>query len=173
MSEAYYFMVAAHEAVGQKRKYTGEPYWKHPDEVAELVKKTYDYTAIYGYMYDAAWLHDVVEDTQVTIETIFAFFGEETAQIVKDLTDEPLTTGNRTLRNQLNTERLANASSEAQTIKYADIICNTKDIVDYDPKFAKVYLKEVYEKLQVMTKGDGELRRMAIQIVEQGMEKLK
>lgn len=171
MSEAYYFMIAAHEAVGQKRKYTGEPYWKHPLEVADCLD---DHVPnLIDYAYDASLLHDVVEDTQVTIETIQQLFGSNTAQIVKELTDEPLTTGNRALRNQLNTERLANASAKAQTIKYADIICNTKDIVDYDPKFAKVYLKEVYDKLQVMTKGDGELRRMAIQIVEQGMEKLK
>lgn len=171
MSEAYYFMVAAHEAIGQKRKYTGEPYWKHPLEVTELL---YDYDCLKNKeIYNAAILHDVVEDTKITIETISSFFGSKTAQIVSELTDEPLTTGNRALRNQLNTERLANASAEAQTIKYADIICNTKDIVDYDPKFAKVYLVEVYDKLQVMTKGDGDLRRMALKTVEQGMEKLK
>lgn len=171
MSEAYYFMVAAHEAIGQKRKYTGEPYWKHPYEVACLLEQ--NVFSLTRCTYYAALLHDVVEDTQMTIETIELLFGNKTARIVQELTDEPLTTGNRALRNQMNTERLANASAEAQTIKYADIICNTKDIVDYDPKFAKVYLKEVYEKLQVMTKGDGELRCMAIQAVEQVLEKLK
>lgn len=161
-------MVAAHEALGQKRKYTGEPYWKHPYAVAEMVGET---ALCQFYVYAAALLHDVVEDTQVTIETIAKLFGNKTARIVKELTDEPLSAGNRDARNKLNTERLANASAEAQTIKYADIIDNTKDIVEYDPKFAKVYLNEVYEKLKVMTKGNGELRCMALKVVEQGMEK--
>lgn len=34
VKQASLFCQAAHQAVGQKRKYTGEPYWHHPFEVA-------------------------------------------------------------------------------------------------------------------------------------------
>lgn len=36
---AKYFAIAAHEAVGQKRKYTGERYWRHCESVARMVKE--------------------------------------------------------------------------------------------------------------------------------------
>jgi (p)ppGpp synthase/HD superfamily hydrolase len=40
----------------------GEPYWKHPEAVAARM------TSLEGKM--AAWLHDVVEDTPITIEDL-------------------------------------------------------------------------------------------------------
>jgi hypothetical protein len=38
LARAKAFCVAAHSAVGQTRKYTGEPYWHHPLEVAALIR---------------------------------------------------------------------------------------------------------------------------------------
>lgn len=35
---AYHFAKSAHEAVGQVRKYTGEPYFVHPIEVVGIVQ---------------------------------------------------------------------------------------------------------------------------------------
>ena len=72
-----------HAAVNQKRKYTGEPYIVHPAAVVELVRgvpHTQEQLA-------AAWLHDTVEDTEVTIEEIEAKFGREVAALVEMLTD--------------------------------------------------------------------------------------
>ena len=59
---AFAFAKAAHEAVGQMRKYTGEPYIVHPVEVADIVQ-TVAHTEV---MLAAALLHDTVEDTGVT-----------------------------------------------------------------------------------------------------------
>jgi len=73
--EAYEFGAAAHQ--GQTRK-SGEPYITHPVAVAqELGEMHLDSEAIC-----AAILHDVVEDTEASLEQIREQFGEEVALIV-------------------------------------------------------------------------------------------
>jgi GTP pyrophosphokinase len=73
--EAYEFGAVAHE--GQTRK-SGEPYITHPVAVAqELAEMHLDWEAIC-----AAILHDVVEDTEASLEEITAKFGEDVALIV-------------------------------------------------------------------------------------------
>ena len=54
--------------IGQKRKYTGEPYITHPTAVAELLRINYKDTT--EDMYMAALLHDVVEDTDWSFEAL-------------------------------------------------------------------------------------------------------
>ena len=72
---AYEFGAEAHE--GQTRK-TGEPYITHPVAVAqELADMRMDSQAI-----EAAILHDVVEDTPVSITDIEEKFGEDVALLV-------------------------------------------------------------------------------------------
>jgi len=73
--ESYEFGAISHE--GQTRK-SGEPYITHPVAVAqELGEMHLDSEAIC-----AAILHDVVEDTDATLEEIENKFGEEVALIV-------------------------------------------------------------------------------------------
>jgi (p)ppGpp synthase/HD superfamily hydrolase len=76
----------AHAAVGQKRKYTGEPYIVHPRAVVMLAQKAEICTA---EMIAAAWLHDTVEDCEgITGDRIRDAFGPEVAGIVAELTDD-------------------------------------------------------------------------------------
>jgi (p)ppGpp synthase/HD superfamily hydrolase len=72
------FAIAAHASIDQRRKYTGEPYIVHPIAVAALVRSVPHTPEIIA----AAYLHDVVEDTPVTIEEIRAEFGDEVAALV-------------------------------------------------------------------------------------------
>ncbi len=73
--EAYEYGAAAHE--GQKRK-SGEPYISHPVAVAQILADIHlDSQAII-----AAILHDVVEDTSVSITDVEEKFGEEIALLV-------------------------------------------------------------------------------------------
>jgi hypothetical protein len=44
----------------------------------------------------------------------------------------------------------------------ADLIDNTKSIVEFDPNFAIVYLKEKQLLLEVLTKGDATLHKQAL-----------
>jgi hypothetical protein len=58
---------------------------------------------------------------------------------------------NRAERKRLEAIRLGSISDRAQTIKYADFLNNGEDILVQDPKFAKVYIREVVHDLEVMT----------------------
>lgn len=148
------FATAAHAAVGQLRKYTHEPYIVHPTEVAATVK-TVPHTEA---MVAAAYLHDVVEDTGVTLELVRAEFGDEVATLVGWLTDVSRPDhGNRAARKAVDRAHTAAAPAEAQTVKLADLLSNTKSIMEHDAEFAKVYLAEKRALLEVMTKGDPEL----------------
>jgi guanosine-3',5'-bis(diphosphate) 3'-pyrophosphohydrolase len=151
VERARVFATAAHAAVGQLRKYTNEPYIVHPAEVVEIVKtRPHD-----SEMLCAAWLHDVVEDTEVTVEVIRSEFGNRVAELVEWLTDVSKPgMGNRSFRKAIDREHTSRAPAEAQTIKCADLISNTKSITMHDSKFAKVYLEEKRLLLEVMTKAD-------------------
>jgi (p)ppGpp synthase/HD superfamily hydrolase len=149
------FAYVAHNAIGQVRKYANDPYWHHCENVAMTV-------TIRGgtdEMIAAAWLHDVVEDTKIEIGDIGAFFGDAIESFVWALTDTEK--GNRAERKRLSRIRLGNACAEVQTIKLADLIDNTKTIAQYDPEFAKVYMQEKRELIDVLTKGDKTLWQMA------------
>ena len=142
----------------QKRKYSGEPYIVHPIEVMEIVK-TVPHDEV---MLAAALLHDVVEDTEVTLAEIHQAFGEDVASLVDDLTDvSKPEDGNRKLRKALDREHSANSSARAQTVKLADLISNSSDILENDPKFARVYLAEKELLLEVLTQGDPTLHEKA------------
>lgn len=157
---AQVFATAAHGAIRQVRKYTGEPYITHPAVVAEIVALVPGHT---WQMISAAWLHDVLEDTGVTEDTIREIFGAEVTQMVKDLTNVPLTAGNRAARYQMNLEKLSKASPQTKTIKIADLLHNTKSIVEHDRGFAPVYLREKLGALDVLREGDPVLWAMAYQ----------
>jgi guanosine-3',5'-bis(diphosphate) 3'-pyrophosphohydrolase len=157
-TRARLFATAAHAAVGQLRKYTHEPYIVHPAEVAKIVRSV-PHT---DEMLAAAWLHDTVEDTGVSIELIRAEFGSEVSDLVGWLTDVSRPDhGNRAARKAIDRAHTAAAPAEAQTVKLADLISNTRSIVAHDPKFAETYLAEKRLLLEVMHRGDATLMQIA------------
>ena len=147
----------AHDSIGQKRKYTGEPYWVHVDDVANIVATVTNSPIVI----DAAFLHDVVEDVNkgiYTLNYISGTFGMEVGRLVWELTDvytpERYPNLNRAERKALEAWRLGQISPDAQTIKVADLLSNTASIVEHDPNFAKVYLLEKERVLSVLTKAN-------------------
>lgn len=152
------FATLAHEKIGQKRKYTGEPYINHPAAVVELVRSIPHTEA----MLCAAWLHDVVEDCGIGLDEIERVFGFDVAALVEQLTDvSKHSDGKRAIRKAIDREHTAKASPEAKTIKLADLIDNTRTIVELDPQFARVYLKEKVMLLEVLHEGNGDLWEQA------------
>jgi len=146
----------------QKRKYTGEPYVVHLIEVAELVAEA----DTDGRVVIAALLHDVLEDTAVTYEDLKAEFGVPIAWLVRQLTDvSKLEDGNRAERKKIDLAHLSQALAEAQTIKYADLISNSRSITKHDPGFARVYMREKAAILRVLTLGNAKLREQALKLV--------
>ena len=152
------FATRAHESIDQRRKYTNEPYIVHPTAVAEIVRGV-PHTV---EMIAAAYLHDVVEDTPVTIAEIEEEFGRAVAELVGWLTDVSVPSdGNRAARKARDLEHTAAASAQAKTIKLADLIDNTRTIERLDPGFWRVYRVEKIRLLEVLREGDATLWRRA------------
>jgi (p)ppGpp synthase/HD superfamily hydrolase len=161
--KAQVYAMAAHASVKQVRKYTGEPYIVHPAEVAKIVAGVPGATPD---MVAAAWLHDVVEDTGCTFTDIHMAFGIDIATLVGWLTDvSKPEDGNRAHRKAMDRAHTADAPAEAQTIKLADLISNSRSIMAHDPAFARTYLEEKRLMLAVMTRGDRGLHAEASRFV--------
>lgn len=153
----------------QVRKYTGNPYSDHLAEVAGIVATVTNWEQIDPEVLVAtAWLHDAMEDQDVSIMQLHdaldgcSFSGvDHVVRGVILLSD--LEQGNRAERKAASRARLANAPGWVQTIKCADLISNTSSIVKHDPKFAVVYLEEKRMLLDVLVKADSLLHKMAVE----------
>lgn len=165
IQRAKVFATNAHASIHQIRKYTKEPYIVHPAEVVAILTKM-SHNPPTEAMVAAAWLHDVVEDTPVTLDEIRREFGEKVASLVDDLTDVSKPEhGNRATRKAMDRAHTAAASPEAKAIKLADLISNTASIVLHDPEFAAIYMQEKRELLKVMRSADPGLLSLANYIV--------
>lgn len=165
------FSIAAHSAVGQVRKYTGVPYHTHPEAVFGILLA--HAKAVTYEMLIAAFLHDVVEDTGVTIETIKKVFGNEVADLVAGMTKNTYPEGTkRKYKFEAEVERLAATCPQVKTIKIADSIHNMLDFIANDPKYAKeIYLPEKRILLdKALKEGDTTLWNMADKIIIDFME---
>ena len=80
IERAFNFARNAHRGV---RRRSGEPYILHPIAVARIVCEE---IGLGSTSICAALLHDVVEDTEYTVEDIRNIFGDKIAQIVEGLT---------------------------------------------------------------------------------------
>lgn len=135
----------------QVRKYSGDPYWFHLVNVADLVT---EYGGDQNQIY-AALLHDTLEDTNISASELkeeLIQLGstqedvEDILNLVIGLTDEYTKEDypdlNRKARKDLEADRLGRETRRCQFIKCADLIDNSRDIAVWDPKFCKVYIKE-------------------------------
>ena len=164
----------------QRRKYTPERYIVHPIRVMKMCA---DYTKELPVL-AAALLHDVLEDTPVGEEDIRDFLrtimtaeqASQTTELVVELTDIYTKSAyrhwNRRKRKAKEAARIQQASGKAQTVKYADIIDNTNDIVGNGDGFAVVFLRECRTVLKKMDKGNSELYAQALSSVDKGLENI-
>lgn len=172
----------ADEAHGsQQRKYSTERYIVHPVRVMKICEEYDNRTEVLA----AALLHDVLEDTPITEQELYRFLcdklnpqqADNTLLLVIELTDvytkKAYPEWNRKKRKQKETERLSHISPEAQTIKYADIIDNTNEIVVFDRQFAPKFLQECLHILKLAEKGNKSLRKIVTDRVLSELESLK
>lgn len=94
---------------GQKDK-AGADYILHPERVAARVETPAEKVV--------AWLHDVVEDTGVTLATIESFFGSDTAEAVDAVTHRE----NESWSDYLTRVK---ANKVATNVKLADLVDNS------------------------------------------------
>ncbi len=79
LNRAYVFSMKAH---GSQERASGDPYFSHPLQVAEILTRLkLDSASII-----TALLHDTVEDTDATLEQIEQLFGAEIARLVDGVT---------------------------------------------------------------------------------------
>lgn len=83
IESAMAYAIHMHRSIGQTRKYTGDPYEVHLARVASRVESAGGTKE----MVAAAWLHDVVEDTDATHRDIETRFGDQVARLADELTD--------------------------------------------------------------------------------------
>ena len=164
------FARCAHGAIDQRRKYTNQPYIVHPEAVARLVASITDDPVTIA----AAWLHDVVEDTPVTIGEIRGEFGDDVARLVADLTNVARKSdGNREKRNAIDRKHSAGADPRAKTVKLADVIHNVTDMARQDPDYAPIYCREKERLLDGLTEGNSELYQQAATLLTRLNEQFK
>ena len=170
VEKARVFALAAHSAdrthspTGQKRKYSNQPYIVHPMHVCVILQRLANRfpEAVTVEMQAAAILHDVVEDTGITIELIEQEFGSEVARIVSGLTDvSKPEDGNRKVRKALDLAHTAEQASDVKTVKLADLISNAPSIIKNDPGFAVRWMVEKAALLEVLKDGDSVLLTIA------------
>lgn len=161
----------------QMRKYASEKYIHHPIRVMHTVSEHTSAIAVLA----AALLHDVLEDTPVTEPEMRSFLARYLSPadvnlamtLIIDLTDVYIKKDyphlRRRARKAKEVERLRSTRPEAHTIKYADIIDNTNDVVKADPDFARVLLREYKNVLKQLDKGVPALYEQALRAVDDGI----
>ena len=108
--------------LGQHRKQTDEQFVEHPIAVARLIREA----GYNGSMIAAAYLHDVVEKTEIEPIEIRRRFGSGVAEVVEALTDddsvEDYAERKRALRRQV-----LDSGRDAVLIYAADRVANMRD----------------------------------------------
>jgi len=129
IQKAKQFAKQAHE--GQYRKFGKKlPYFSHPEKVAKIIISLSDKlkdSKKLVYLIVAAYLHDVVEDSDYTINDIEKLFGHFVAQLVNELTSDKEKIKILGKEKYL-VNKVLNISYWALIIKLADRLDNVSDI---------------------------------------------
>jgi (p)ppGpp synthase/HD superfamily hydrolase len=108
--------------LGQHRKQTGEQFVEHPIAVADLLMEAgYD-----GPMISAAYLHDVVEKTDVQLDELRERFGPGVAGLVDYLSEDPEIDGYGPRKRALR-KRILESGGDSVVIYAADRVANMRD----------------------------------------------
>lgn len=116
------FAVASRAHSGHTRGGHGRPYLEHPIQVAELLRDE-------GYgepICAAGLLHDVVEDSGLTVADVTESFGADVGSLVAALTEDT-TIPDWEERKQALREAVARSGPEAAAIYVADKLANLHD----------------------------------------------
>lgn len=137
------FSAVAHD--GQRRKgANADDYIVHPAAVVEILRTVLDPNDQRTHIIlAAAWLHDVAEDTSVTLDDIRREFGDDVADIVGMVTNPSRPEdGNRAARKAIDRAHLMRADDRGKLIKLGDVIQNLSTVMDVSHGFAQVYVQE-------------------------------
>lgn len=133
----------------QGQQYGAFSYDRH---LREVVNTLVDFGATLGDsktapILVAAWLHDSLEDTSLEFELIEERLGEDVAQIVWRVTDEP---GQNRKQRKAATYLKTRQDERAIILKLADRIANVRASQHNNPKLFQMYAKEQTEFSQAL-----------------------
>jgi (p)ppGpp synthase/HD superfamily hydrolase len=120
----------------RNQKYGNEPYTKHLEDVVSVLKR---FGINNNTILAAAWLHDAVEDTLLTVEMVEQEFGNDVASLVYAVTREP---GNNRKERNAKTYPKIKAQPDAIYLKLADRIANVQASIENNIKKLKLYQNE-------------------------------
>lgn len=131
LDKAYDFAIEKH--ISQVRK-SGEPYFDHLFNVAQiLVDFNLDLTTI-----SSGFLHDVIEDTNVTVEALTEAFGEELTNLVNGVTKiTSLSSKSQKIKQSENFRKMILSSANDMRvilIKFADRLHNMRTLNFMSPE---------------------------------------
>lgn len=133
-----YALIEAEKAHFNQTRWNGDPYINHPIEVVRILN---DWGINNHIIINAAYLHDVLEDTDYTEEKIKEKFGDQVLIMVKELTFN--------LKGHQDEEywgKCRNLSTPATYIKIADILANLGD----DGKKSTHFIQKRTKALEIL-----------------------
>ena len=172
IQKAYILAKTSH---GNQKRHSGDPYFSHPLAVAEiLIDLKLDQSSII-----AALLHDVVEDTEITLEDIEKTFGEEITKLVDGVTKlgkiEVIASNQRVIENFRKLTMAMSEDIRVLLVKLADRLHNMRTLY-YVPSKEKRHRKaqetlDIYAALAGrigLNKIKIELQELAFDILDHG-----
>ena len=147
---------------GQFRKASNEPFWTHPFEVARILES-------YGYAdpitQSIAYLHDIIEDTDIEPEELKSVFGFEVYNGIYVLSRNK---GKNIDGTELNEEqykqRILYAPKRVHRIKIADLIHNTRTLSVHSENGINTKIRDIEEFYVPL--GNGSARIMVRELIE-------
>ena len=124
LTKALAFAASKHRHQRRKDEHAS-PYINHPIQLMDVltgIGKVEDIPTLV-----AALLHDTIEDTHTNYEELKAYFGNEIADIVMEVSEDPALS--KEDRRQQFVTRAPHFSRKAKLVKLADLIANVNDVL--------------------------------------------
>lgn len=123
-----------HHVIRKGQLYGNLPYTHHLEQVQTMLVRLGEQRQV---MHVAAWLHDIIEDTDVKYRDVEENFGEDVAALVQAVTSED--GPNRKIRNALTYPKIRAAGSDAIRLKLADRLANVTNGGGSTKMYAREY----------------------------------
>jgi hypothetical protein len=147
------FANSSHQRIAAHRNPAWQSIEVHLKSVAQMVSSvSHDEETI-----AAAWLHDIVGDTGITIGDVERQFGSAVARIVSELTAVSGPGWRKRAVRFLDRQYFASVPGAAKTVKIADLIDTCRDLYKRDRMSLGTYAAEAREMMRPLEGGDARL----------------
>ncbi|AWY08344.1 metal-dependent phosphohydrolase [Erwinia phage vB_EamM_Alexandra] len=155
-------LVATQAHEGQFRKFNGEPYINHPERVSAWLAQFN-----VGELIEAGALcHDVLEDCDVSHNTLSLLVDMPVADLVQEVTNRTYPEGTPRIKKFWgNIVKLITASHQAQTLKCGDAYDNCKDVYEKDPVYGAQYIAEKFFLVCLFTRAQADVKQALLDLL--------